>query len=562
MNNLNYMNIKKISNININITPPFRRDKLEYQYETKKNLCNGLYNSNEYIIFYSINLLIDFIGIFSFVLYYYKSKEEFIKSPYYIGLFIYAEIIHRNIFFNDYHMVIYTDQETFSILSELFCVYPKVILAIVYWKKYSIKDKIEGSILRCLRYHALDAFPNSIILIRDADTLFITEISSLAHVYSSGVKGINKDGTEIIDYIDFLIDKIGIWEEKFIKLWKIKENPILLGVSLDYLAHWHSELPLIYPIKKSNRYEKQRFNNYEKEYENKLYLISPFGIFAGFVNFMKYRPNDIWLYMYDYIYSHYKLCGNKISNHYIWINTIGKDERLLIFIVIVKYWSLCFFLSIDYDISYIRKYYTNNEIKNMNNSKKINNIRMNCNKIENKSILLNLGYIEYKKSRKNNFIKNHVKILTTLLTPTYLNKSFNAKINNSVYNSKENNRFFSCSKIKNWTKGKTINEIFKEIFKKFSKEYLVWFYSFMNKDNREINKIIVKLFRQPQNTPYAKLKTTNFYNFPSRINKSRLPQIKFKDYTKINKKNKKNNLYIKPNNQIKTIINPKNTLFP
>ena len=98
----------------------------------------------------------------------------------------------------------------------------------MYWKKYSIKDKIEGSILRCLRYHALDAFPNSIILIRDADTLFITEISSLAHVYSSGVKGINKDGTEIIDYIDFLIDKIGIWEEKFIKLWKIKLNQLFV----------------------------------------------------------------------------------------------------------------------------------------------------------------------------------------------------------------------------------------------------------------------------------------------------------------------------------------------
>jgi hypothetical protein len=88
----------------------------------------------------------------------------------------------------------------------------------------------------------------------------------------------------------------------------------------------------------------------------------------------------------------------------------------------------------------------------------------------NKEIILNLG---------------DIKVLSELLSPTYLDKAFDKKINDSIYTIKEENRFQSCKIIKNSTKDKTINEIYTEIFQNFSKNYLEWYNNIMTNENKK-----------------------------------------------------------------------------
>lgn len=485
-----YNNIKESNTGKKNTRQPFRTISLNndynYKYITSKDLCSYFHNDNEYIVFYSHEELSNYYAIFSFVLYYYHSKEEFINSQYYIGLLIYSEIIHNNPYFKDYYMIIYTDKKSLPILKEFFYVYPKIILAEVYWGKYSIKNSIEGTILRCLRFHPLEVFPNTIILVRDADTLFTGEIISIDYAYSQGIIG-SYEGNEILDHRTFLIDIIGEWEKKFIEKWLSKENPepILLGVSLAYLKNWHSNFPYTYSINKN-----MILNGFKLEQDNinKLYYNSPFGIFAGFSNFLKERPSDIWKYSYDYLINHYNLTDNIISNKYSFINSIGKDERILLFIVIVKYWYKCFYLSISYNTN-PRDYFTNNriieeKIKYIIKRPKPEHARK-CNRIMNKEIILNLGEIEYRKYKEKNFYKENIKVLSELLSPRYLDIAFNKKINNSVYSVGKKNRIGECEMINNNTKGNTINEIYRKIFKNFSREYLIWYKNIMINENKK-----------------------------------------------------------------------------
>jgi hypothetical protein len=116
------MEIKKTDNP-INTRKPLREGNIPTLIEKIVPLCNYSNNSINFekegnIKFLSKNHIVDYSGLFSFVLYYRNNIESFINSPYYIGLLIYAEIIHTNDFFKDYGMVIYTDKSTSEILKK------------------------------------------------------------------------------------------------------------------------------------------------------------------------------------------------------------------------------------------------------------------------------------------------------------------------------------------------------------------------------------------------------------------------------------------------------------
>ena len=117
------MEIKKMNNP-INIRKPLREGNIPELIEEIVPLCNYSNNKINFekegnIKFLSKNPIFNYNALFSFVLY-YREKDPFISSRYYIGLLIYAEIIHNNYFFKDYGMVIYTDKSTYEILKDIF----------------------------------------------------------------------------------------------------------------------------------------------------------------------------------------------------------------------------------------------------------------------------------------------------------------------------------------------------------------------------------------------------------------------------------------------------------
>jgi hypothetical protein len=515
------MEIKKTDNP-INTRKHLREGNIPELIEEIVPLCNYSNNKINFekkgnIKFLSKNPIFNYNALFSFVLYYRENLNSFISSRYYIGLLIYAEIIHNNDFFKDYGMVIYTDQSTYEILKETFSIYEKCIIGIVYWPKFKIGDNIEDTVLRCLRFHALEAFPHCDIFVRDADTIFPTEIFSINHAYQMGVKG-KSNGVED-DYRLYMIEKIGAWEEAFIR--KIQEDPsqIIIGVNLLYLREYHTEFA-INPISKYNsKFMCNGIYNYgvckllEDSYfkSNLLSYKSPSGVYAGFVNFKKNRPSDLWLYSFDYINSQYELEYKPIgphidiSNRNTFNTSVGKDERIILFRIIAKYWSLCFFFTIYYTDNI--EYYSNENIS----VKKITNIREKCSNIINYHELLNLGKeVEYKKNKNKEYSKGDIKVWTKILDPTYINFSYNKKITedllglNKILNSYNKKKL--CSKIGNSNIGKTFNEYYKEIFKDFSQKYLTWIDTIKNTKRediiKELKKIINIIFKKNINTEY------------------------------------------------------------
>jgi len=519
-----------------------------------KPLCSQFPDEGS-VNFYSHRDMNSYEGIFSFVLYYNVSNkiEDFKQTKYYLGLLLYAEIIDKNPFFTNYGMIVYTDEDSYELLSSFLLIYPKLILAVTHWPQFAINSTITGTVLRCLRFHALEAFPNSHILVRDADTIFIGEIASFDHVYASGYKTTDaKTGEVIEDYRQFLINKIGDWEQQFVELWLKEGSPMLFGVSPDYLDEWHSEFPFIYPIKnlktqprfnyliKHLRTRKQyeqinmlgkergdRFKNYQKATGIEFYKKSPSGIYAGFVNFLRTRPDDLWLYSYDYIARHYKLIEvedkkKEISNLRLWIHTVGKDERILIFTMIIKYVSRCFFLYIDYNSSKEQEYYSDN------NSQPTYVTLANI-----------IGEVSFRNAPNINENtefriikrKGNYKIRTHMLQPNYLPSVFVKKLDNATRATlRFKSNFYRNLTNKNYSR--SLNEIYKSHFKAFSKEYLLWLTFIMSKSEEEIQKNLETIitskkwnFNNPTRNDYISIDKTNFYEPPRRIAPSRLPPI-------------------------------------
>ena len=393
-------------------------------------------------------------GLFSFAFYahsFFNPSEKYGR-----GLKAYCEFINTNPFFEKWGVIIYVDEWTYELLKFL-KLYPKVIIAIVKWNQFIITtdkkpNKIEGTVFRTLRFQALEAFPKSTICVRDADTIF-----------NNGQ--VTEKDTE----------NIGNWEKQFIEMWYTEGSPILLGVFLNYLKMWHTDFPFIFPLKKEDytgseiigqKQGKERFNTNTNN--TQLYFRSPAGVLAGFTNFTTKRPNDIWLYSFDYIVLHYKLynspSGKKISNLEFWINEVGKDERIIIFIMLVKYWNITYFLTINYGST----------------------------------------------SEGN------------LFDSQYLPAAFQKKIslNDTISYARNMNMPKSNFLLKENNVGKNVNQLYKEHFHEFADHYLVWLNKIMSKSEEEV----AQNFRSIMNKS-PPLKSNNFYENPHRIPQSTLPPL-------------------------------------
>jgi hypothetical protein len=164
--------------------------------------------------------------IFSFV-YYLPPTSNFEGSLYHFGLTAYLNMVHATDFPFQCGMIIYTDAYTFPTLRAFFPEerYPKLTLAVVSWAYFSSKEGIVNFfILRTLRYHAVQQYPNKNVHIRDADTLFV-------------VVGKSNFG-----------EQVKKWEQKYLEFVKahVHHKQIVIGASSGYGSDYHQNLP--YPI--------------------------------------------------------------------------------------------------------------------------------------------------------------------------------------------------------------------------------------------------------------------------------------------------------------------------
>lgn len=305
-----------------------------------------------------------FDTLFSYTMYVNMSVAKFIKSVYYKALMIYINIIHNPIYerFKNTGIIIYTNSNSVSRLLETFSQFPKVIIAEVLWPNYTLDSgNVDDSILRCMRFQALDAFPDKIILVRDADSLFPYEIQHLEYIL---YHLIDEDENKLeIEYKNiannswkkydsraskFLENLIAEWELKFIEKWfNVIQKPIVLGTDRSYTAVWHKNIPFIYTPARKNQEE-----GHIKPKIDFAFDVNGQGVFAGFANFMRERPNDIWILFYNYLNSRYYIMTEngrkKISNIHSAVISVGKDERMILFALIPRYLEYIYFYKILY----------------------------------------------------------------------------------------------------------------------------------------------------------------------------------------------------------------------
>jgi hypothetical protein len=466
-------------------------------------LCTPLPDENTIDLYSQGKKKFDYNGLFSFVLYYNDDFKTFIDSPYYIGISIYAEFVHEHDFFRNTAIIIYTDTATLPLLSKTFSAYPKIIFAVVNCKRYAIDDIIESSIMRCFRFQALELFPRSWICIRDADTLFTSELMNAHEAYSNGWGGTTPDGIAIPDYRLFFVDRISKWEEDFIHHWMMEGSPITLGTHSNYRASWHTEFPFIYPLKRVIKAAEKmhygpggstvnlttelggRFENYETETGVKLFNDTvPMGVYAGFTNFNVRRAQNIWLLCYDYLIRHYEIILDgrpKISDEYMAFSaSFGKDERMILFAILPYYLSDCYFFSVEY--------YGSIQL--------FNNI---VNKVHSESLkfieLIKLPQVPLQDVKLMDKKATEVKIFSILLRSDYISYIY------------ENSARYSTN--------------FMSQFSDFYKKYTRWLADFMNIPEENIHKhletVIKKERKRDLVNNYVGLNITNFISAPRRI---------------------------------------------
>jgi hypothetical protein len=481
------------------------------------------------IVFDSTADIQSYKGIYSFTMYNRKSPENFLNSHYYHGLFLYAEMLYSHPFFKDVAMVLYTDEATYPLLKQIFSSYPKVIYAITHVRKYEIKDTIEDTVLRCIRFHALEAFPKAFVCTRDADTLFASEIMNTNQAYEKGYKGTTPEGVLIDDYRPFLAQKLGDWEAEFLTTWFTEGSPINIGTNLDYVKKWHKELPLIYPIKNVttkystaviNRRKKLldsekggRFKNYAEKMGQHFFMSAPLGVLAGFTNFLMTRPDDLWLSAFNYISSHYELVstehGIMISDYNVeFVHQIGKDERMILFAIIPKYYTLCYFFSIEMALFNVWAYKPPESI---------------INTFSKASILLDFGII---KDMPLSGDESHIKIYTVLFSPNYIQDVYKIEINPSEveswdYEAITNDQARLKLRLMKFNKQYgpfttgPLHVYFKLMFAQFSEKYKEWISTFLKIPNEIMMPMLQEIIHMKRiegyNDNYVELNNTNFY---------------------------------------------------
>lgn len=292
-------------------------------------------------------------GLFVFCLYFTaletetrEELDEFLNKPIVLGLELYMKMLHdpiQNDKLSRWGAMIYTHSVSYKYIRRLFPVdlYPKVFIAVVVWPYYTVQNGvIEESILRCMRHHGKELFPNKTLCTRDADTLF-----ELAYY---------KENREHQQEMITLIRK---WELSFLNAWLpclteeelaardptapfIKE-PIVLGRGYNYSCPWHIDVPFPTPYK-AEVYKEHDLYSFYMKHPNICFRGK--GLYAGFVNVAKSYTEDLWTPMMEYLLQRYFIVEPEdnplISDVYNTVgpeksdatNDVGKDEKLLIFV--------------------------------------------------------------------------------------------------------------------------------------------------------------------------------------------------------------------------------------
>jgi hypothetical protein len=282
-------------------------------------------------------------GIFSFSYYYpYEYEPSFlrIKELYIAGLYVYLKICEKL----DWNMVIYTNKFTINILNEimkeaetykseknikninnikLFNHNKAIIIlkwkeimtssfvsfGIVKWDEYTIGEAVDDSIMRIFRFRAFTDFPEKIVFVRDADTLF----------------------PEDLDIEEELIDLLKDWEIALLQKQQESGKQFLIGTQLEYNRKWHK-----------NRYTQMR----------------SFGVYAGLVNSLGNIPHmdSIWNQAIEYIRKGVKMKKYNLENGSSFYQLenrstfyyVGKDEQILIFVYLRNLIENTYFFLFDY----------------------------------------------------------------------------------------------------------------------------------------------------------------------------------------------------------------------
>jgi hypothetical protein len=178
---------------------------------------------------------------------------------------------------------------------------------------------------------------------------------------------------------------LGTWEQKFVDTWlanDIIQKPIIVGTDYSYGKDWHSNIPENFPLRASTTML-QNWNT-----ERNTIFTSIFGVFAGFLNFAADKSifRDLWTRSVQYLLSRFSMVRGEFENGYkrIVSNThtyyltggiVGKDEKIILFVIIRYYIEHCFFFSIQYQLEndsinfppggFVAEPYTKNEKYNL-----------------------------------------------------------------------------------------------------------------------------------------------------------------------------------------------------
>jgi hypothetical protein len=360
-----------------------------------------------------------FKGIFSFVLYWHSSGD-LRQTTYYRGIQMYVDFIHNTDnqelkeFFKDVGIIIYTDEAASAVLKGIWGLYKNVVIAVMKWPRYTTTapgelQKISSNLFRLARFQAIDAFPNAWICVRDADTLFPTEINWTVGI----VAKMNRENkVDIDDYRSeygyqtlnlqiqlpagvtrenigqIVADKIGKSEMEFINKWLNQTDPsksMFFGINEHmYRSSWHRNIPFVLerPTKDPFPYTgrlgmtrhsytgnenapitgvDQRSRNFRIMYSFAFLN----GVFAGFANFKVGRPRELWIKAVDYVTSrnpgiiqfereHRAGDPYKAAEAEFWKTKVadeyrvGDDERLLIFGIAANFPNQVLFGNIIY----------------------------------------------------------------------------------------------------------------------------------------------------------------------------------------------------------------------
>lgn len=287
-------------------------------------------------------------GVFSFVLYYHKKDVDFTKSLYYRGIYSYLQCVKRGGRFSNWSVVVYTDKASVDILITTFPFeeYPMLVICVVDWPAFTDSKGLPNpEMLRTVRFQCVELFPRQICCIRDADTIF------------QGILGNCYAGLDQLTEFSVALEA---WEQTFVDTWittPLIQKPIVIGSDLDYRKIWHSNFPAPVPWRVEVDPTTHTRNN------DTIRILSPFGMYAGFVNFSadKSTFQDLWTLCVQYLGERYtmvrgsfvngyqRIISNKHSQAVVSGGIVGKDEKLLLFVIARLYFADCFFFPIQYN---------------------------------------------------------------------------------------------------------------------------------------------------------------------------------------------------------------------